>query len=289
MMDAVDPFEDERPRLMAIAYRMLGSRAEAEDVVQEAWLRFSAAPREPIESVPGYLGTVVTRLCLDQLKSARARREQYVGPWLPEPVRTDEAPAKMALPETLIERESISTAFLVVLERLSPQERAVYLLHEVFDYSHAEAAEMVGVSEAAARQLFHRAKQHLLDGRPRFARSREEHQRLLGTFLDACLRGDLDGLCALLAEGARAISDGGDKAAAARHEIEGAEAVARFMIALTRKFAGGLTAELVELNGWPAVLMRDGAQVDSTLQLETDGERVYAVRMVRNPDKLAKL
>src|SRR5947209_12466641 len=141
-MDPVDAFEAERPRLMAIAYRMLGSRVEAEDVVQEAWLRLRAAPRPDVTNVPAYLCTVVTRLCLDQLKSARARREAYVGPWLPEPLPTDGA---LAAPD----RETISTAFLLLLERLSPQERAAYVLHEVFDYSHAEVAELVGATEAA--------------------------------------------------------------------------------------------------------------------------------------------
>src|SRR5581483_11154824 len=282
-MDAVDRFEAERPRLMAIAYRMLGSRAEAEDVVQDAWLRFRDAPRADITNVPGYLCTVVTRLCLDQLKSARARRETYVGPWLPEPLRTDGdalAPA---------DRESISTAFLLLLERLSPQERAAYLLHEVFDYSHAEVAEMVGASEAACRQWFHRAQRHLADGRPRHARSTEEHQRLLGTFLDACVRGDLTALRALLADGVTAASDSGGKAQAALKEVRGVDPVARLLVGLTKKFAGGLHAEPAELNGWPALILRDGARADSTLQLETDGERIYAVQMTRNPDKLARL
>jgi RNA polymerase sigma-70 factor (ECF subfamily) len=282
----VDPFEHERPRLMAIAYRMLGSRAEAEDVVQDAWLRFRDSRANTIEDVPRYLCTVVTRLCLDELKSARARRERYVGSWLPEPWRDDGA---ARAPMTVIDRESLSTALLLLLERLTPQERAAWILHEVFDYSHAEIAAMLDAGEPACRQWLHRARQHLADERPRFARSPEEHGLLLATFLDACARGDLDRLRELLARDARAISDGGGKAQAALNIVEGADHVARLLAGLARRFAGALTPEPVELNGWPAVLLRDGDKLDSTLAIETDGTHVYAVHMVRNPDKLTRL
>jgi RNA polymerase sigma-70 factor (ECF subfamily) len=275
-----DAFEAERPRLMAIAYRMLGSAAEAEDMVQETWLRWRARGAEPIDSPRAWLGTVVTRLCLDQLKSARARREDYVGPWLPEPVRTDDHE---------LDRESISMAFLVLLERLSPVERAVYLLHEVFDYSHGEVAEMVGRAEADCRQLYHRAKAHLTAGRPRFARSREQHQLLLGRFMDACVRGDLDGLRALLAADATAFSDGGGKVTAARRPVRGADAVARLFIGLTRKAEIEARVELAEVNGWPALILYVDDHPFTVFTIETDGNLIYNVRQVLNPEKLARV
>jgi RNA polymerase sigma-70 factor, ECF subfamily len=270
-------FEAERGRLFAIAYRMLGSAAEAEDVVQEAWLRAQSAGA--VDSPRAWLATVVTRLCVDQLKSARARREQYVGPWLPEPVATDEH-------ET--DRESISLAFLVLLERLSPVERAVYLLHEVFDYSHAETAAIVGKDEAAARQIFHRAREHVVAGRPRFARSREEHARLVGEFVAAVGRGDVAGLAALLAEEATAWTDSGGKARAARKPVRGADAVSRFFVGLVRKGnAAAFDVSMGDVNGWPALLLHQHGTLVQVVTFETDGERIHGVRVVLNPDKLA--
>jgi RNA polymerase sigma-70 factor (ECF subfamily) len=195
-MELVD-FEAHRPLLFGIAYRMLGDRAAAEDIVQEAFLKTRDAPA--LDSPKAWLSTVVTRLCLDQLKSARARRESYVGPWLPEPLPTDDK----------IDRETISMAFLVLLETLSPVERAVFLLHEVFDYSHAEVADIVGKEEVAVRQILHRAKSHVVARRPRFSGSREQHQRLLMGFVQACTVGDVDGLKQLLADDVVSLSDGG--------------------------------------------------------------------------------
>ena len=282
-MASVDPFESHRALLFSIAYRMLGSVAEAEDAVQEAFLRWQAADQDTIESPRGYLGTVVTRLCLDQLKSARARREQYPGTWLPEPLPTGESHDPMAA------AESVSMAFLVLLESLTPVERAVYLLHEVFDYDHAEVAQIVGKEEAACRQLLHRAKAHVVERRPRFAPSRAQHERLLHGFLQACAVGDIDGLRALLTDDVVLWGDGGGKAPSARKPIFGADHVARFYGNLGKRIPPGFTIEILDVNGWPAVLARLDGKPMFVLNLETDGERICAIRTQLNPDKLAHL
>ena len=195
-----DLFDEQRPRLFALAYRMLGSAASAEDVVQETWIRWQKASH--LDSPSAWLTSVATNLCLDELKSARVRREAYVGPWLPEPIAT--SPGE-------VDPESVSMAFLRVLERLSPVERAVYLLHAVFDSTHGEIASILGSTEATVRQIFHRAKAHMLAERPRFAPSKEAHARLLSSFVETCARGDLAGLRALLADDATAWTDGGGK------------------------------------------------------------------------------
>ena len=206
MIDAAT-FQSLRPHLFSVAYRMLGSASDAEDVVQDAWLRAASAPAA-LESARAWLTTVVTRLCLDRLKSARARREEYVGPWLPEPVPTGAVDSA----DTMLSRhESVTMAFLVLLESLSPLERAVFLLREVFDYEYADIAQITGRDEAACRQLFSRAKKHISDHRPRFPASPEAHAKMVGRFMEACLAGDMDGLMSLLAEDVTAWSDGGGK------------------------------------------------------------------------------
>jgi RNA polymerase sigma-70 factor (ECF subfamily) len=282
MMETVttdEIFEAQRSHLFGVAYRMLGSRAEAEDVLQEAFLRWQAAPRDDVRNAQAMLTTIVTRLCLDQLKSAHARRVDYVGPWLPEPVRTHEP----------VDVESISLAFLVILENLSPVERAVYLLTEVFAYSHAEVAQIVGKDDVACRQILRRARDHVAARRPRFAPSRERHEQLLRQFAVACNAGDLAGLERLLAEDATAWSDGGGKAFAARKVVRGAAMVARMYIGLTTKRPAAMTSEVVEINGWPALaLYHEGALV-SVVTIETDGDRIHAIRAIVNPDKLAGL
>jgi RNA polymerase sigma-70 factor (ECF subfamily) len=279
-MSRTEVFERERRRLFGLAYRMLGSAAQAEDVVQEAWLRFHDVGPD-VRSPGAWLSTVVTRICLDELKSARAQREAYVGPWLPEPVRTDGDP---------VDSESISMAFLVLLESLTPAERASYLLHEVFDYSHAEIAEILGKEEVACRQLVHRARAHVLERRPRYAPTREQHERLLGGFLQAVSAGDLTALRALLAEDVVSYSDGGGRVAAARKPVHGADAVARLFIGLAKKGARAeLAIEIADINGWPSIVLREEGRVTLVLTLETDGERIYAARWVVNPDKLVPL
>jgi RNA polymerase sigma-70 factor (ECF subfamily) len=280
MMTKLEPgFENFRPLLFSIAYRMLGSVAEAEDVVQDAFLRWQAAPRDAVESPKAFLSTVATRLCLDRLKSARAQREAYVGPWLPEPLATHEP----------IDREAISLAFLVLLETLSPVERAVYLLHESLAFTHAEIGEVIGRDEAAVRQILHRAKEHVRERRPRFAPSREKHLALLAGFFQAMSTGDLAGLKALLAADATALSDGGGKATAARKPIYGADAVARLYIGLMKKQPEGTSIEIIELNGWPAALIRVAGCPFTVIQLETDGEKIYSVQSILNPDKLQRM
>ncbi len=278
----MSPFEAHRSLLFGIAYRMLGSRSEAEDMVQEAFLRWQAAPREEVLSARAYLSTIVTRLCLDQLKSARAQRETYVGPWLPEPLRTDQ-------PVEPVDPQSISLAFLVLLERLGPVERAVYLLHEVFDYSHAEVAEIVGKEEAACRQSFHRARAHIEAQRPRFAPSRADHERLLTGFLGAVQAGDLGALRGMLAKDVVTWSDGGGKRTAARNLVHGDDAVARLFVGIARKATPGGDFELAEINGWPALILRQNGQVTDVLGIETDGALIYSLHEMCNPDKLRGL
>jgi RNA polymerase sigma-70 factor (ECF subfamily) len=274
-----DAFSEQRPRLFALAYRMLGSAASAEDVLQEAWLRWKTAT--DVETPGAWLSTVVTHLCLDELKSARARHESYVGPWLPEPIVTT--------PDE-VDPETVSLAFLRVLERLSPVERAVYLLHSVFDSTHGEIAAILGKDEATVRQVFHRAKAHVLAERPRFAPSKEAHARLLAGFVEACTRGDLEGLRALLAEDAMAWTDGGGKVRAALKPLVGSDAIARFFLGVLRKGDNeSLTVQVAEINGWPSVVARRGDATAIVLSLETDGERVYGVHVVSNPDKLGRV
>jgi RNA polymerase sigma-70 factor (ECF subfamily) len=273
-------FEGERPHLRALAYRMLGSQAEAEDVLQDAWLRWRDVT--DAQSPRAYLTAMVTRLCVDQLKSARARREVYVGPWLPEPVRTtvDEKP----------DRESISLAFLRIMERLGPVERAVFLLHQVFDYGHAEVARIVDKDEAAVRQILHRARERMRAERPRFAANREAHERLLTGFLAACAAGDVAAVESLLARDAVLRTDAGGKARAARREVMGANEVARFFVGIGRKGAyEGRTLEAVELNGWPAALVRWQGAIELAVAIETDGHHIFAVNITSNPDKLQRL
>jgi RNA polymerase sigma-70 factor, ECF subfamily len=271
-----DAFGEQRPRLFALAYRMLGSAASAEDVVQEAWIRWQKA--SGVDAPAAWLSTVVTNLCLDELKSARARREAYVGPWLPEPIATS--------PEE-VDPESVSMAFLRVLERLSPVERAVYLLHAVFDSTHGEIASILGKDEATVRQVFHRAKARVVAERPRFAPSKEAHARLLSSFVEACARGDLAGLRALLAEDATAWTDGGGKVRAALKPLYGSDAVARFFVGIVRKGADeGLSVQLAEMNGWPTVVARRAGAIAIVLSIETDGALIFGVHVVSNPEKL---
>lgn len=285
-----DSFEEYRSLLFAMAYRMLGSAMEAEDIVQEAYLRYRATPPESIRTLKSFLTTIVHHLCLDHLKSAQAQRENYVGPWLPEPIITGDGASLLSPLRQIIDRESISMAFLVLLESLSPLERAVFLLREVFDYEYTEIAQITGRDEAACRQLFSRAKKHIREHRPRFPASPEAHAKMLDRFMEACLAGDMGGLMSLLAEDVTAWSDGGGKVpAAARRPIHGRDQVARGIIARLSRAPGGTTVEVIEANGLPALLMRVKGQIFSVLTLEVEGEFIRAVRNVANPDKLAHL
>jgi len=272
--------EAHRQALFGIAYRMLGDRAAAEDVVQDAFFKARDADAEIVASPRAWLSTVVTRLCLDHLKSARVRREQYVGPWLPEPLPTDAA----------VERETISMAFMVLLETLSPVERAVFLLHDVFDYTHAEVAAIVQEQEATVRQILHRAKAHVVARRPRFSGTREQHALLLDGFIHACIAGDVEGLSRLLAADVVCYTDGGGKVVAATKPIRGAADTARFLTRLARGAeTPGATFELVVLNGEMTLVGRVGGRIDTIVSIATDGERITEIDILRNPDKLARL
>lgn len=270
--------ESHRARLVAHAYRMLGSRAQAEDVVQEAYARWFSAPRDAVQTPVAFLTTMVTHLCLDHLKSAQAQRETYVGSWLPEPVAALDADA-----------QSISYAFMTLLETLSPLERAVYLLREVFEYNPAEVAAMLGRSEAAVRQSHHRAREAVLARRPRFAPDRQAHLRLVTGFLDAARSGDFDALQSLIASEAVMRSDGGGKAAAVSREVVGASAIAKLYVGFLRAAPEDLRMEVRDVNGWPALVAWTGPALRVVVNFETDGEHILGVYAMVNPDKLAGL
>lgn len=282
-----DPLAPYRPKLMGLAYRMLGSRADAEDVLQDAYLRFAKA--ESVANAEAYLTTIVTRLCLDRLKSARAAREIYVGPWLPEPVLDTDALSPHAATELA---DDLSFALLLALERLTPGERAAFLLHDVFDAPFAEVATTLERSEAACRQLAARARKAVRGARPATPPQADTHARLLGAFAEAIASGDASKLAAVLREDAIALSDGGGVKAAALNPIRGADKVARFYVGLARKHAarGGAThVEPAEINGALGLLVYLDGALDQTLSIAVDGDRIAAIYAVRNPQKLARL
>ena len=284
-------FEELRPAAFAIAYRMLGSVSEAEDVVQEAFLRLHRMLREGerVESPRAYLSTVVTRLCIDQLRSARARRERYVGEWLPEPLlASDEAdPARHA--EVA---DSLSLAFLVLLESLSPEQRAAFLLREVFDYPYDQIARIVGKSEDNTRQLVTRARRQVQEGRPRFEASRERREVLARRFFAAAVDGELEALEELLAHDVVLHGDGGGKAPALAHPVHGRAKVARTLLAWFRAGAriGGVSLEAAEVNGQPGALLFDPeGRLVTVLSVDVADGQVQAIRSIVNPDKLRHL
>jgi RNA polymerase sigma-70 factor (ECF subfamily) len=281
-------FSEHRAFLVGLAYRMLGSLAEAEDAVQETFLRSEKAPRDDLASPRAWLATVLTRICLDQLKSARSTREHYTGPWLPEPVRTD-LPDAVVKPKDLVEAETLSLAFLVLLETLSPLERAVFLLHEVFDYTHAEVAAILQRDEQAVRQLLHRARAHVKDGRPRFQTDPERHKELLLRFLSAVGAGDLAALESMLASDAVLKNDGGGKVHSALKPILGANRVARWFLGV-RKKTPNTHVELAEINGQPGVILRDDRGPIGAFSLAVDESgQIAEIDVIVNPDKLGAL
>jgi RNA polymerase sigma-70 factor, ECF subfamily len=289
--NATDLFEAHRPLLFALAYRMLGSAMEAEDIVQEAYLRYQAVEPDTIRSPKAFLSTMVTRLCLNQLESARAQREAYVGVWLPEPLLTGDdaaSAARMPSPAQQAElHESLALAFLVLLEQLTPVERAVFLLREVFDYAYAEIAAIVEKDEGACRQIFSRAKKHIVTQRPRFRATPEHHQQLLSRFMQAVGNGDVDDLVQVLADDVTLWADGGGKArGAATKPLHGRSVVAKFVLASTRYLAGDVDIEIAEVNGQLAAVLRVGQRTTAVITIETDGEQVREIRVVGNPDKL---
>jgi RNA polymerase sigma-70 factor (ECF subfamily) len=284
LSSGVEPFDEHRPLLFSIAYRMLGSIMDAEDVLQEAYLRWQRVPEEEVRSPKSYLSAIVTRLSIDHLRSAKARREKYVGPWLPEPLPGPEGTDAATLDE------SLSMAFLVLLESLSPVERAVFLLREVFDYEYEEIARVVGKSEANCRQISRRARRSVAARRPRFESSPEQEKRLMESFLEACMGGDIEGLLALLSEDVTLWSDGGGKARAALNPISGAQKVARFFSGILRKAPPGLVVRWAQINGRPGLVgyFQDGRPQSVTTFDIAEG-RIRAIRLVVNPDKLENM
>jgi RNA polymerase sigma-70 factor (ECF subfamily) len=278
----LDSFVAARPRLMGLAYRMLGSWSEAEDVVQDAWLRWSTAETSKIEKPLSWLARVVSNLCLDQLKSARAKRETYVGPWLPEPVLTQDG----LLSGEPIDATQLSLAFLHMLEKLSPLERIVYVLSEAFDYTSDEVAEVIERDPAAVRQLLHRARTHLQEAKVRFAPDKEAHARMLGAFAMACASGDVAALSKLLASDIVVRSDGGGKARAALREIHGVDRSARLLLGTQKKGAAGASYEIVEFNGWPGAALSVDGEIKGVIEIETDGQQIFSIQIVTNPEKL---
>jgi RNA polymerase sigma-70 factor (TIGR02957 family) len=292
---AVEVFDRYRRLLFGVAYQMLGSVADAEDTVQDAWLRWSAADRSEVTDPRAYLVQVTTRLALDRLRSAQSRRESYVGPWLPEPLLTAppvaSGPPAPSPDEAAELGEQVSLALLVVLETLSPVERAVFVLREVFGISAAEVGDILGRSEPAVRQLAHRAREHVEARRPRFDTDRREQREVTERFLAAAAGGDVDSLLAVLAPDVVLITDGGGRAKAARRPITGADKVARFLVGIAQQGADipGLRMEVAEVNGWPAIVGWVGAEPFGSISLTLSGERIHQVLVVVNPDKLAGL
>jgi RNA polymerase sigma-70 factor, ECF subfamily len=292
-----DNFQSYRPLLFAIAYRMLGSASEADDVLQDAYLRYATAQAQEggrpaeIRSLKAYLSTIVTRLCLDRLKAARSTREQYLGPWLPEPVLLQEDTSD---PQDDAERhESITIAFLLLLEALAPQERAVFLLREVFEYEYAEIGQMLGLSAANGRQIFHRAKEHIAERRPRFRPTPERQRELVSRFLAATQRGDVQELANVLAQDVKFIADGGGKVAAARRPVHGRELVTKIVVKLAENAHRAVHAAehelrlaVADVNGEPAVLFWVRDRLDTVFIFALDDERITTIHAIRNPDKL---
>ena len=279
----MDAFAQQRPALLGLAYRLLGSYADAEDVVQEAWVRWSAS--DGIDNPAAWLRTVVTRLCLDELRSARVRRESYVGPWLPEPVQT--ADGSLGPLDTAELRDSLSLGFLLLLERLSPAERAVFVLREAFALPYDEVAAAVDRSAAACRQLHVRARAKL--GPDVAPPARSTRREVIDRLVSAVALADVAGLTALLVDDAVLVSDGGGVVSAARRPVVGADRVARFLIGIGTRLPADMTIDVEEVNGSPCLVARAGGAATQVVALDLTGDRVRALQIVANPSKLAGL
>jgi RNA polymerase sigma-70 factor, ECF subfamily len=287
MESKAETFAQYRNLLLSIAYRMLGSFADAEDMVQETFIRWQQAGDSVVDSPRSFLVTIVSRLCINQLQSARVRREQYVGQWLPEPIST----APSSDPSIALQvDDSLSMAFLVVLERLSPLERAVFLLREVFDYEYGEIARILDQKEPACRQILHRARRHIAENRPRFEASAHDREELFRQFQDAAIRGDMTGLVAILSDDAVLYADGGGKSAAVPQPVYGAERIARFVTRAPAKFLPANLVRLVlDINGQPAVVSYLDGRPHSVFTADISGGRIRSIYIVSNPEKLSHL
>ncbi|WP_433730614.1 RNA polymerase sigma-70 factor [Nocardia sp. CA-129566] len=283
--DGLREFQAHRPRLFALAYRMLGSATEAEDAVQEIYLRWDGTDRATIRSAEAWLSTAIVNLCRTWLVSARARRETYVGPWLPEPVPT--ARGELGPLESVEERELVSLALLTALERLNPIERAVFVLREAFGYAHREIADMLAVSEANSQQIFRRASVRVREGRPRFDVAADQARELIERFLKAARIGDLPALERMLAADVTSTADGGGLVTAARRPVVGVAAVARYLAGLFRWEAPGMVITLEEINGALAVVVRLAGEPVLVVAVDILDEVVTALRLILNPDKLS--
>ncbi|WP_217250492.1 RNA polymerase sigma factor SigJ [Streptomyces sp. AC602_WCS936] len=286
---ATDIFEEHRPVLLGVAYRMLGRLADAEDVVQEAWLRWSGADRSAVREPRGYLVRTTTRLAIDRLRQIKSRGETYVGPWLPEPCATDFGQTVPDTAERAVLADSVSLAVLVVLESLSPLERAVFVLREAFGYPYADIAAVLERGEAAVRQLAGRARKHVEERRPRYDVDPAQRRDLTERFLAAATDGDLDGLMALLAPDVRLVGDSGGKSKAPLRVLHSADKVGRFLLGAARKGIPDASFRFLELNGGPALLVLSGDKPDSVFQLDVVDGRVQSIYVIRNPDKLRHL
>lgn len=276
-------FSAHKPRLLALAYRMLGSRTDAEDVLHDAWLRWDSADAQEIRSSEAWLTTAVTRLSIDRLRRAKVEREAYFGPWLPEPL----SEADLSSPELALERdEDLSIAFLTMLETLSPEERAVFVLRDVLDDDYADIAEAVGKSQAACRQMVHRARERLTARRRRFLVDDATRVRMLEKFIAAANRGDRDEIMSLFASDAIMISDGGGKATVVIRPLIGAPRIAGLWHAVARRPGDHLIRRLTAVNGQPALANYHGDRLHSVAVFETDGEVIHAIYTIANPDKL---
>ena len=284
--DATDPFAALRPRLFGIAYRMLGTRADADDVLQDAWLRWHRTDAATLQSAEAWLVTVVTRLAIDRLRAAKVEREAYVGWWLPEPL----VEADTHTPEVAAELASdVSVAFLWVLERLAPEERAAYLLREVFDHDYADIAALLDKSEAACRQLVHRAGERVRQERPRFDVPRQAHRRLLERFVQAARSGEREAMKALLDENVEVLSDGGGKVPSFGQVLQGADRVTNLYWAVGKRTENHAVYRIAQINGEPGLLRFFDGRLESAQAFVTDGERIVSIYTVRNPDKLARI
>ena len=278
-------FESQRRLMFSIAYRMLGSAADAEDILQEAFLRYQNAREDAIRSPKAFLSTLVTRLCLNRLESAQVQRETYIGPWLPEPILTNNAVTD-AVQQTELD-ESLSMAFLVLLQQLTPLERAVYLLRQIFDYEYREIADIIGRDETACRQLFSRAKKHISERRPRFRANQEQQREMLEQFVAAVRTGELDGLLQLLSSDVTLWADGGGKArGAALHPVHGRDAVARFVIASPYLVSDSLESRIALVNREASLLIQVNGQTRFVVMLSVDENQIREIRVFGNPNKL---
>ncbi|MFF3500744.1 RNA polymerase sigma-70 factor [Streptomyces sp. NPDC003247] len=286
---ATDVFEEHRPFLLGVAYRMLGRVADAEDVVQDAWLRWSAADRGDVREPRAYLVRVTTRLALDRLARIKTRNEAYVGPWLPEPYVTDFGDTVADTAERAVLADSVSLAVLVVLESLSPLERAVFVLREAFGYPYADIGAVLDRTESAVRQLAGRARRHVEERRPRYEVDPVQRRELTERFLAAAVEGDLEGLMALLAPDVRLVGDSGGKAKAPLRVLEGADHVGRFLVGVADKGLPDVSRRYLEVNGGSAVLVLSGGKPDTLFQIDVAEGGIRTVYLIRNPDKLRAL